>query len=194
MPRRGPGRRAGEPFVPGDLPPVRPGRAHWSSGCSSSSSRSRRRGRSRSFGAIGARSRTLIWALMVQVLVVAGARRRDRHLPLPPVLACGSDPSAAIRRPDRRRDWASLILMLGVASRCSGVGGSPDRTGRGTLGWRSGDMRLALREMRRQPSRFVTAVVLLDPHRNAAHAARWAPGRSDPARRPERSRRSAPTS
>ena len=110
--------------------------------------------------AIGARQRSLVRALMLQVVVVVGlgvgigaalyapvSQQRIGSIPL------RFDPIAVV-------GWGVLILVLGAVSalfaarRIARI--EPAEASR----WRCG-MRLGIREMRRQPGRFVAAVVLL---------------------------------
>ena len=112
--------------------------------------------------AIGARSSTLVWALLVQVLVVVGLGVAIGTLLYLPVsfMRIGSIP-LQLRRHSRRglgaghpRARAGQLVVLGPA-------GAGHRAGRGALGWRGGLVKLALREMRRRPGRFATAAALL---------------------------------
>ena len=112
--------------------------------------------------AIGARSSTLIRALMVQVLVVAGLGiGLGTLLFLPVSLLAGRIASAAVRRPGSRRMGTRDPGARGRERVVLRASRAPHRARGSALGRRTGVMRLALREMRRKPGRFATAVVLL---------------------------------
>ncbi len=112
--------------------------------------------------AIGARSKTLVWALLLQVLVVVGLGVAIGTLLYLPVSfqRVGSIPlhfdvdrggRLGIGHPGARR--RQLVVL--------GPPGAAHRADRGALGRGVGLVRIALREMRRRPARFATAAALL---------------------------------
>ena len=112
--------------------------------------------------AIGAPGRRLVAALLVQVALIVGARPARRHRPLRAAHDRLGDAARAALRDDAPSSvWSVVLLVLGLLSsllaarRVLAIDPVDGDHRRGSA------MRLALRELRRRPGRFVTATFIL---------------------------------